>query len=199
MSLRTAEMIVSSDSQIEGTQPRTNVTGTMCDFCAECGDSVGEDDHLLLYEQARWHPSSVCHQPRRIHNGTSSKSSLLGRGEQWAMSTDRRLHFSFPNSGIRGGDNQWKCPICFMSTPEHTIEDNHFFLSSLHPSSILPIMLAHCHPLAVSAGKLSGRAQTARGEEMHLHLHVSHHFCANLHLVLQTISGLLLKTPKKKW
>lgn len=32
---------------------------------------------------------------------------------------------------------------------------------------------------------------------MHLHLHVSHHFCANLHLVLQTIGGLLLKTPKK--
>lgn len=144
-----------------------------------------------------WGPSSVCHQPLRIHNGTSSKSSLLGCGEQWAASTDKRLHFSFPNSGIRGGDNQWKCSICFMSTAEHTTEDNHFFLSSPPPSSILPIMLAHCHPLAVSAGKLSGRVQTARGEEMHLHLHVSHHFCTNLHLVLQTIGGLLLKTPKK--
>lgn len=106
-------------------------------------------------------PSSVCHQPRRIHNGASSKGSLLGRGEQWAVSTDRRLHFSFPNSGIRGGDNQWKCSICFMSTAEHTTEDNHFFLSSPPHPSILPIMLAHFHPLVVSAGDLSGRVQTA--------------------------------------
>lgn len=48
-----------------------------------------------------------------------------------------------------------------MSTAEHTTEDNHFFLSSPPPPSILPIMLAHFHPLAVSAGDLSGRVQTA--------------------------------------
>lgn len=59
-------------------------------------------------------------------------------------------------------------------------------------------MLAHFHPLAVSAGELSGRVQTAPGEETRSHLHVSHHFCANLHLVLQTIGGLLLKTHQKK-
>lgn len=139
------EMFVSSDSQTEGTQrnpghpyraqsaafvssaaiPR--VRTTIC-YCSN------ERDGARLRG-----PSSVCHQPRRIHNGASSKSSLLGRGEQWAVSTDRRLHFSFPNSGIRGGDNQWKCSICFMSTAEHTTEDNHFFLSSPRPPPFCPL------------------------------------------------------------
>lgn len=98
-------------------------------------------------------PSSVCHQPRRIHNGASSKGSLLGRGEQWAVSTDRRLHFSFPNSGIRGGDNQWKCSICFMSTAEHTTEDSRFFLSSPPP----PLHSAHYVSTFPPTRRLRGR------------------------------------------
>lgn len=124
-----------SDSQTEGTQPGTNVTRAQCATFVP-SVAIPRVRTTICYctnqlDGARlWGPPSVCHQPPRIHNGTSSKSSLLGRGEQWAVSTDRRLHFSFPNSRIRGGDNQWKCSICFMSSAEHTTEDNHFLLSS---------------------------------------------------------------------
>lgn len=140
LSSGTAETIVSSDSQTEGMQPGTNKTDAMCDFLIPRVRTTICYCTNKLDGTRLWGLPSVCHQPRRIHNGTSSKSSLLGCGEQWAVSTDRRLPVSFSNSRFRGGDNQWKCSICFMSTAEHTTEDNHFFLSyPYHPSLFCPL------------------------------------------------------------